>query len=538
VPVHCTSDGLLPSPRPPGIVARMSAPVAAAKLVRNTLANGVGSVTGIVVGLILTPFLIHRLGLAAYGVWALALTLTFGGGYASLSELGIEGATVRYVAESTADHDLQAVNHTVSTTLAVLCAIALILAPTAVGLAHPLVLLFGVPAHLRGAATTCFALVGSQLALELPARAFVAVLEGTQQFVVYQSVELGRALLQAALYVIVLLHGWGIAGLGGALAASSLAALVAYWLLAHRAIAGLRASPFRARRAELARLVRFGGGVFSLRLVSTVYNQMDKAIVGVALGPRSVGLYEFANKINLSAATIGSVSVSAVVPAAASLRRDAALVRDMYVRGSCYATAGSLPFAVAAFIFAKPLLLSWIGPAAAPAIGAARLFVAYQAMHVVHNVGSTMLYGLGRIRFPLIVTATATLLNLALSIALVHPLGFSGVIVGTLVANGLAWPVLLSYYLRVFDCPLRTWLRRLVGPNLPGLVVQIGVSLLLYMAVGEHSRSLAVTALLCAVSVAVSLVTFVLLGVRGEDRSVLADTLRRAVGRTPREVPA
>ncbi|MFI5036896.1 MAG: oligosaccharide flippase family protein [Solirubrobacterales bacterium] len=515
----------------------MSAP-AAAKLVRNTLANGVGSVTGIVVGLILTPFLIHRLGLTAYGVWALALTLTFAGGYASLSELGIEGATVRYVAESAADHDLRALNRTVSTTLAVLCAIAVILGATAVALAHPLVLLFGVPAHLRGAATTCFALVGAQLALELPARAFVAVLEGTQRFVVYQSVELGRALLLAALYVIVLLHGWGIAGLGGALAASSLAALMTYWLVAHRVVAGLRASPFRARRAELARLVRFGGGVFSLRLVSTVYNQMDKAIVGVALGSRSVGLYEIANKVNLSAATIGSVSVSAVVPAAASLRDEAALLRDMYVRGSCYATAASLPFAVAAFIFARPLLLSWIGPSAAPAVGAARLFVVYEAIQVVHNVGSTMLYGLGRIRFPLIVNVTATLLNLALSIALVHSLGFSGVIVGTLVANGLAWPVLLWYYLRVFDCPLRTWLRRLAGPNLPGLVLQLGVSLLLYVAVGEHSRSLAVVALLFAVSVAVSLVAFVLLGVRGEDRSVLADTLRRAVGRAPREAPA
>ncbi|HYM55376.1 MAG TPA: polysaccharide biosynthesis C-terminal domain-containing protein, partial [Solirubrobacteraceae bacterium] len=192
----------------------------------------------------------------------------------------------------------------------------------------------------------------------------------------------------------------------------------------------------------------------------------------------------------------------------------------------------------AAFIFAKPLLLSWIGPSATPAIGAARLFVAYEAMQVVSNVGSTMIYGLGKIRFPLIVNMTATLLNLVLSIALVHRLGFSGVIVGTLVANGIAWPVLLWNYLRVFDCSLRTWLRRLVGPNVPGLLLQVGVSLALYVWFGQHTRSLAVAGLLFALSVAVSLVTFVLLGVRGEDRRALLDTLRRAVGRPPREVPA
>jgi O-antigen/teichoic acid export membrane protein len=516
----------------------MNAPAAAAKLVRNTLANGIGSVIGVLIGLVLTPLLIHHLGLAGYGVWALALTLTFAGGYASISELGIEGATVRYVAEAYADHDLEALNRTVSTSLAVFCLIGVILAPTAVLLAHPLVGLFGVPDHLRSAAATCFVLVGAQLALELPARAFVAVIEGTQQFLLYQGVELGRALLQAALYVLVLLRGWGIVGLGAAVAASSLAALVTYWVLAHRSLTGLRASPFQARRSELGRLVRFGGGVFTLRLVSTVYNQMDKAIVGIALGPRPVGLYEIANKINLSAATIGSVSVSAVVPAAASLRRHTALLRDMFLRGSCYATAAAMPFAVAAFIFARPLLLSWIGPSAAPAVGAARLFVLYEAMQVLQNVGSTMLYGLGRIRFPLIVNIAATVLNLALSIVLVHSLGFAGVIVGTLVANGLAWPVLVWYYLRVFDCDLRTWLRRLVGPNLPGLVLQVVVSLPLYLSIGQHSRSLVVAIGLFVLSVAVSLVSFILVGVRGEDRRALTDTLRRALGRPPRQAPA
>jgi O-antigen/teichoic acid export membrane protein len=515
----------------------MDARSAAAKVVRNTFANGIGSVVGILIGLALTPFLIHRLGLAAYGVWALALTLTFTGGYASLSELGIEGATVRYVAEALADGDMAAVNRTVSTSLAVFCGIAIVLAPAVAAVAHLLSGIFNISPHLRDAASVCFAVVGAQLALELPARAFVAVLEGSQLFIYYQAVELGRAVLQGGLYVSVLLAGWGIKGLAFALALSSAVALVAYWLLAHRVVRELSISPRRAHRSELRRLVRFGGGVFTLRLISTVYSQMDRAIVGVALGPRSVGLYEIANKINLSAATIASVSVSAVVPAAASLRREAALIRDMYVRGSCYATAASLPFAVAAFIFARPLLLSWIGPRAVPAIGAARLFVAYVALQSVQNVGSTMLYGLGRIRLPLIVTGSATLLNLGLSIVLVKPLGFSGVIVGTLIANGLAWPVLLRYYLRVFACPFRMWLGRLVGPNVPGFGIQVAASVGLYAAAG-HTRSFPLAVALFGGSVATSFAGFIVLGVRGDERAAFAETVRRAVGRPRGQVTA
>jgi len=515
----------------------MSTANAAVKLVRNTLASGVGSASGILVGLILTPFMIYRLGLPAYGVWTLALALTFSGGYASLADLGVEGATVRYVAEATADEDLDAVSRTVSTTLLLFCVIASLLAPAAVALAHPFVSLFGVPHNLRGAAAVCFALAGGQLAFELPARAFVAVLQGTQQYIVYQSVELARMLLQAALYVLVLLEGWGIGALGGALMVSSICALVTYWLLAHRAVPGLRASPLHAQRAELRRLVHFGGGVFTMRLVGTVYRQMDKVIVGIALGPHAVGLYEIANKVNMGAATMASVSVSAVMPAAAFARRNAVMLRDMFLRGSCYAAGASLPFAVAGFIFAKPLLVSWIGPQATPAVEAARLFLAYEALQAVQNVASTMMFGIGRIRVPLTVAVIATLANLALSIVLVHPLGFEGVIVGTLIANGLAWPVILCYYLRVFDTSLGVWFRRILRPNLVGVGAQVAVSAPLLLLVG-NTRFLPLVIAVSAISVASSLAAFLLVGVRGEDRRALLDTLAHALGRAPREVTA
>jgi O-antigen/teichoic acid export membrane protein len=211
------------------------------------------------------------------------------------------------------------------------------------------------------------------------------------------------------------------------------------------------------------------------------------------------------------------------------------VLRDLFVRGSCYSTAVTLPFAVAGFVFARPLLISWIGLRAAPAIGATRLFLLYEALQSVQNVGSTMVLGIGKIRLQAIVLGLATLLNLGLSIALVHPLGISGVVAGTLIANGLAWPILLGYYLKIYDCPLATWLRRVVAPNLPGLALQVGASLLLLAAFGQHTRSFALVIVLCLVSVTVSLATFTLFGMRSYERGLLLDTIRRAAGQVPRE---
>jgi O-antigen/teichoic acid export membrane protein len=209
----------------------------------------------------------------------------------------------------------------------------------------------------------------------------------------------------------------------------------------------------------------------------------------------------------------------------------------MYVRGSCLAAGLALPVAVAGFVFAKPLLLSWIGPEALPAVEAARLFLAYEALMSVQNVASTMVFGIGRIRVPLLINVVATLANLGLSIALVHAIGFDGAIVGTLIANGLAWPVLLAYYLNVFETALGVWLRRTLLPNLVALGVQLLFSVPLLLLVRD-TRSLLVAIGACMLSLAVSLLAFVFVGVRGEDRRSLLGTLAHALGKAPREVPA
>src|SRR5262249_9580999 len=142
----------------------------AARLVRNTLANGAAGVVGVVVGLVLTPVMITQLGAEAYGVYTLGLTFSFLGGYAALTDLGIEAATARFVAEARVHRDNDLVNRLASTTLAFFGSLALALAPLLAGLSFVFVEIFDVPTDLRGQAILCFALTGAQLLFEMPAR--------------------------------------------------------------------------------------------------------------------------------------------------------------------------------------------------------------------------------------------------------------------------------------------------------------------------------------------------------------------------------
>ena len=484
------------------------------------------------VGILLTPFLIAELGLAAYGVWTLALTLTFAGGYAALADLGIEAAAARYVAEAISDNDDAALNRIVATTLAFFAGLGIVLAIVVVALAEPFTHLFSVSDDMRSDAVLCFALLGGQIIFELPSRAFIAVLEGAQQFITFQVVEVTRAIVQGAFWLGALIAGYGLPTLAAGLAATTLICLALYWLLAHRAVPSLRVRSQRPSRAEFKRLVSYGSAVMGLRVAGTLYRQMDKVILGIALTPTAVAIFEIANKLHLAASTVQSMSVSALVPATATSRRDPELLRDMFLRGSCYTVAASLPFVVAIFAFTEPLVRDWIGDEADAAAGPARLLLVYLLLNVFHNVGSVMVVALGKMRVMVIATLANVFINLGVSIALVGPFEIYGVILGTLVGNAVIWPIYLRLYLRSFDVTLGQWLRRILVPNLPGLAIQAAVLGILLVTIAD-SGSLIVIGLATLLSVLASVVTFVRFGMGAHERGLMLATMRSALGRGP-----
>lgn len=496
---------------------------------RNTLVNGLGAVSAVLITLALTPFLITHFGVTAYGIFALSLTFSFLGGYASLADLGIEGAVARYVAEARSDKDLDAVNGIVSTGLAFFLGLSVLLTPVLVGASIALVEVFDVPAALHGDAVLCFALVAGQLVFELPARIAYAVLEGAQRFGAYQAIELVRAASQAIGFILAIVMDWSIAALGATVMASSLVVLVLGWTLARRTVPGLRVRRSLVHRSILRKLVSFGGALFVIRLTGTIYRQMDKVIIGVALGASFVTTYEIANRIHAGAAMVQSIAASALLPAAAFSRSRADILRDMFLRGTSYTVAASLPVTVATFIFAEPLIRTWVGERLLDATASTRLFAIYLAFAVVHIVGATMVVGLGHVRFTMLLAIANLAINIVISIALVDPLGIEGVVLGTVLAQALVWPFLLRFFLRRFEVGLGDWWRRVVLVNLPGLALQAVTGLPL-LWVANRAGNLVEVGVIVLISIAFSLAGYLLFGLPREQRVVLFTTLRRALG--------
>jgi O-antigen/teichoic acid export membrane protein len=501
-----------------------------ALVVRNTLANGLGTFSGVLLALVLTPFLIQGLGEEGFGIWALALSLSFLGGYASLADLGVETSAARYVAEARSDGDAVAASETASSAMAFFGAVALVATPLLAALAFPLTDLFGVDEPLRDEAVACFALMAAQLVFELPARVFFAAVEGAQRYDVYQLIEFARSLTQAALFTVALVFDLGLPGLGGAVVVSSFVVLVLGRIAAKRIVPEVTIGRRHVSKERFRSLLTFGSQYFLVRVMGTIYRQVDKVIVAIALGLRPVTFYEIANRIHQGAAMVQSVAASSLLPATAYLRRDRETLRELYLRGTTYTVAVALPVVVSGFVFAEDLIRTWVGEALTDSAGSARLFLVFVAFVTVHAVGAAMIVALGHMRFVIGVTLAFTLVNLVVSIALVKPLGVDGVILGTLVAQAAIWLPYTLFFFRRFDVAWNEWLRRVVGPNLPGLALQAATAIPL-LELAHASPNLAVTGLIALLSVLVSLAAFIGVGLRERDRRLLYSALSGALRR-------
>src|ERR1700727_2227717 len=98
------------------------------KLDKRALLKNVGSSlfalgVNVVVGILLSPYILHHLGDDAFGFWILIFSVT---GYYGLFDLGIRSSIVRYVATFSATNDQAELDRLISTALLTYTGIAAI----------------------------------------------------------------------------------------------------------------------------------------------------------------------------------------------------------------------------------------------------------------------------------------------------------------------------------------------------------------------------------------------------------------------------
>ncbi len=404
------------SPEPPATPVAAESFLGRRRYLLNIVWSWMGAGALIVVGLLVPPFLIRRIGSEGYGVWALALSFVE---YFWLIDLGFRPATVKYAAEYRALNRTGELNRLVSTALGYsgLCGTAVLL-----------LLWFNaerIATYLKVAAPEFPALIrviALSWAFGLVFNVFGAVLEGFQRFDLTNAITIGSTLARSVLVVLVVWHGYGLWEMGIVLAATQAATYVALFLAAVRIYPEIHLSP-RYVTWEMARqLVSYGRQVFSALLGARLLQAGIPALIAYFLPVRHVTYYTVSQKIlDYVGDVIGRIGLVTSPRASAWMAQgDRARILRLSHYGNTYCLAlWALP-ASFLFVFSENVCRLWVN---AEFAGQARILlpvlIAGYTLWMGQFISASILMGIARYEaYALSVLAEAVLVLLGCAVVL------------------------------------------------------------------------------------------------------------------------
>ncbi len=430
------------------------------QIIKNVGSSWFALGVNILVGIFLSPFILHRLGDAAFGIWVLIFSLT---GYYGIFDFGIRSSIVRYVSKYTATNDLEEVSGLINTALfTYVCVGALCLMLTLLGCIY-VDRVFHIPPALQSTARRLLFVVGTSVALSFPLGMFGGVLEGLQKFYILNWTNVVSSLLRVGLIIFYLNRGYGL--LTVALITVALPLLGSFV----RTAVALRALPVRfswryVDRTAFRHMANYSGVTFMILVAGRLRFKTDAVVIGTFLSSAAITyfyagsrLVDYSGEVVTSLAQI-FVPMSSQSDAAGDLNR----LRKIFVAGNRACAFTILPISSAFIILGKSVIEVWVGKKyVAQGYPVLLTLILPYTLMMSQGASGRILFGMSKHGKLAVVTLIEGAANLVLSILLVRPFGVLGDAFGTAIPMLGTYIFFMPFHLcSRLDIRMSTYLRQ------------------------------------------------------------------------------
>jgi len=445
-------------------------------LVLGAATNWAAFAAGLSISFFLAPYLIRNLGDARYGVWCVVESIL---AYFTLFDLGIASCLVRYVARFQATDERTELNRLVSACLAIFS----IAAVAAVVLGSAMIPLIGPGLERKlgqpGDVPAFMLIMLVNLALTLPLSVFPTILDGLQRFGVKSAVRLAFLSLRVAGIVFVMETRPGLLSLAVVYTIANLLEHAAMALLAFRLLPGLRIAFRDIDRATMHRVKGYSIDAFLAMLAGRITVQTGAIVVGGFMTAAAAAHYALAARLVELAKNLLRSATTTLTPAVSQREAegDHDGVRRVLLHGTRCVLYMVLPIHLGLLFFGAPFLSRWIGGEryAEWCFPTMAILSATLTIGVAQSVAARILYGLGTIRLFARLALVEAIVNLALSLILVGPMGLEGVALAVAIPNVAFCLFAIAYACRVLDVPavrylVQAWLGPMCAASIPAAI--------------------------------------------------------------------
>ncbi len=404
------------------------------KIIKNTSYYFLSQIVGLIFPLILTPFIISKLGPAEFAIYA--LVFGFIGGF-SLFDLSISSSFVKFISEHYYKKEREELNKVINTGTFFYIVFSIIISVIAFISVDYIVSKLNIPAELRGKAI--FALYISLLIFLITnaTSMFGAIITSLQKMYLNSVTWVFVNLLNTISIIILLTVGFGLkAILASQLVAFSVStAFTIYFAKVN--LSDMKFSSYYVRAETFKKLFGFGIQMQISKLATFASEKYDEFLLAYFSVLNSVTYFNIGARITRLGRFLPSQIIPQTAPVAAELksREETDKLVKLFVDTTRYLSILSFPVFIFIFIFADLIIYCWMGSGYEISSHILRILVGGQLINMVLSApGNSITPNIGLPKYQMREGLINLLVNLIFSFLLIKYFGIVGAAWGNTIA--------------------------------------------------------------------------------------------------------
>jgi len=405
------------------------------KVIKNTFYYFISQISGFIIPLFLTPFIIAKIGGVQYGVYVLVLGFlgTFG-----LFDLSISSSFIKFISEYYNKNDFSELNKVINTGFGFYLLFSVIICIFGFIFNHSLLSLINIPDELKSVSSYALNISFIIFFVSNGFNIFTSVLISMQKMYIPSLLNTFTGILNLILIVVFLSFGFQlISMLYSQLITSVLSAsITVYYAKKYLPELKFRFNLFTG--ATFSKLGKFGIQMQVSKLATFASEKYDELLLGFFSVLNNVTFFNIGSRVTKLGRFIPSQFIVQIAPIAAEFngKQEKQKLELLFEDATKYLVLISLPVLTFIFVFADLIVFSWMGKGYEISSYLIRILVAGQLINLcISAPGNSIIPNIGIPKYQMHEGLIYLGINLILSFLLIKFYGIVGAAYGSTIST-------------------------------------------------------------------------------------------------------
>lgn len=507
------------------------------KVIKNTFYYVLFQVFGFVFPLILTPFIISKIGQVQFGIYALILGFI---GMFNLLDLSISSSFIVFISRYYVKKDFELLNKYFNSGFLFYLCFSFVIVIAGYVFAGPLLSLLNIPAEFYDTSLKVYYIGLIVFMITSSFSIFSSVLISLQKMYVTSVAGIVMGFLNLAATIIVLSLGYGLQGLIWIQLGIAVVIGLINFVSVKSFVPELRISVRSFGKNPVKEMTKFGAQMQISKLATFASEKYDEFLLAHFSVLNNVTYYNIANRISRTGRLIPFQLLPQVAPVASELKAtgEDEKIRTLFSDTSKYLTLVSAPVFIFIFLFADLLVKTWMGEGYDLSVNILRILAAGQLVNMTLSApGNSIIPNTGYPKYQMREGLLNLAINIILSYFLIKHYGIFGAAIGNTLSTFFASAFIFFVSAGFFKLSKRTFFSIIYPKPLIAAVISGVIAFAAYYAAekflfGFTGRISGVIYILCAGILFLSINFFLILKLNylnDKDKSLFARIILKLI---------